>query len=107
MNLAESVELAKINPKIFSIGINTHLQPGSWGNEYGWQVYCPNMWFTLGDRKEATIENCIFHHQIIMLHELTHHLSGILHHCDDNEDPEAWDKFLCEIHFSLSMEAED
>lgn len=94
MNLAESIELALINPEVFSIGINTHLEKGteSWGNEYGWRVYCPSMWFTLGDRGEATLENCIFYHQLIILHELSHNLSGI-RECGFGDNP-PWDLFL-------------
>lgn len=101
MNLMESVELALVSPEAFSIGINTHLKSGcdSWGDSQGWRVYCPNMWCTLAVRGKATLENFILSHQVLVLHELTHHLSGV-EICWTENDSGAWDNFLVGVQSS-------
>jgi len=57
-----------------------------------WCVNCVNMWVaTLGH--DLTVENAVGEHVVIVLHEITHALSGV-HNCAPNSDASAWDRFL-------------
>jgi len=57
-----------------------------------WSVNCINMWVaTLGPK--LNLENAILEHQVIVIHEITHALSGIKDCCPNN-DPYAWDRTI-------------
>ena len=63
-----------------------------------WTANCVNHWVASLGRK-LTVKNAIQYHLIIVLHELTHAMSGILH--GDKNDTTLleydWDDFLNEL----------
>lgn len=82
------------NSKYFLIGtLRNPKDHSSHAYRGKWCVNCLNMWIaTLG--KTLNLENAIFYHLIIVLHELTHVFSG---EEDHESDPYSWDRFIEKI----------
>lgn len=67
----------------------------SWSYRGRWQVNLMNTLATLGDREDYSLDSVIRYHNVVVLHEISHVLSGV-RQCWQMIDPENthWDAFL-------------
>lgn len=75
---------------------NVEVKPSgdSWGYRGRWQVNFMNTIATLGDRKDFTLESIIRYHNVVVLHELSHMLSGVRKCWSTDGKQTHWDAFL-------------
>jgi len=66
----------------------------SWGHKGRWQVNLTNTCATIADREDFTVESVIHLHNIIVIHEISHALSGVRQCWSTDGKQTHWDKFL-------------
>jgi len=74
--------------------VEAKLSGDSWGYRGRWQVNVLNTCATLGDRESLTPESFILYHNLVVLHEVSHALSGVQKCWSTDGKRTHWDKFL-------------
>lgn len=66
----------------------------SWGYRGRWQVNFVNTCATQADQNNFTIESVIRYHNVVVLHEISHALSGVRKCWSTDGKQTHWDAFL-------------